>query len=406
MKDFTLLDQMRQTGDPLADAVIAEYVTAGEVPQLNALLGRLHANMADPKGYPPALAAYLDTSATLPDWADPVRIEKAQRLFTLHGPVFGLVMLFKSLPVLYAGGKGGAQVLVMTGQLTNHYRRRAAETLRFILDVMEPGGLGPGGKGIRTAQKVRLMHAAIRAYASAAPEWKGRLPDWGQPINQEELGGTLLAFSSVTLDGVKAMGLKISREDEDAYLHAWCVIGHILGIDERLYPRTMGFAKGFWAALMQRNFFRTEQGLLLIGDHQAFLAELIPGKLLDRGIPKLLRYLMGRRISGPVFNLPDTSAPYALLLILMEGFRLQRFGFRLFPGLVGEARGLSIQLMEAFQNYLKAGSTSRPFQVPPSLTQHGGEAPSGGERHAADWSPKGKPASVESPTERQDLKRP
>jgi hypothetical protein len=126
----------------------------------------------------------------------------------------------------------------------------------------------------------------------------------------------------------------------------------------------------------------------------------------------LLRYLMGRRISGPVFNLPDTSAPYALLLILMEGFKLQRFGFRLFPGLIGEARGLSIQLMEAFQAYLKAGSTSRPFQVPPSLTQHGGEAPSGGGtspagdgKTSADWTPKSKPASVESSTERQDLKR-
>lgn len=372
MIDDALLDRMRQTGDPAADAVIESFLAAGEIPGLNALMGKLHANMGNPAGYPPILSAYLEESSRLPPWADPARIERAQRLFTLHGPVFGLVMLFKSLPILYAAGMGGAQVLAMTGQLTNNYRRRAAETLRFILDVMEPGGLGPGGKGIRTTQKVRLMHAAIRAYAAAAPGWRGRLPEWGRPINQEELGGTLLAFSSVTLEGVKAMGLTISREDKEAYLHVWKVIGHVLGIDPALYPKNMTAAKAFWKSLDRRNFRRTDAGLLLIRDHQAFLAELIPIALFDRAIPTLLRYLMGRRIAGPILDLPKSSAPIALLLFLMEIFHLEKLGYLLFPGLIRWARKASIDLMESFQRYMKAGhAASRPFQVPPSLTEHG-----------------------------------
>lgn len=369
MPDSTLLDAMRQTGDPLADTVVGQYIGAGEIPELNAILGRLHANLADPAGYPPPLAAYLETSAVLPPWADPARIERAQRLFTLHGPVFGLVMLFKSLPILYAGGKGGAQVLAMTGQLHNHYRRRASETLRFILDVMEPGGLGPGGKGIRTAQKVRLMHAAIRTYASASAEWKGRRPEWGIPINQEELAGTLLAFSSVTLSGVKAMGLRIAAEDAEAYLHVWKIIGHILGIDPRLYPEDLKQAEGFWKTLVRRNFLRTDAGLMLIRDHQAFLADLIPVDLLDHGIPTLLRFLMGRKISDRYLDLPKSRAPLMLLLILMEAFHLERLGYLLFPGLARWARGTSIKLMESLQAYLYSGR-SESFRVPPDLTQH------------------------------------
>ncbi|MDB5104948.1 MAG: hypothetical protein JWP91_2637 [Fibrobacteres bacterium] len=369
MLDDSFTDRMRQSGDPLADAVIAEYIGAGEIPELNALLGRLHANMGDPAGYPPRLAAFFEESSRLPPWADPERIARAQRLFTLHGPIFGLVMLFKSLPILYAGGKGGAQVLAMTGQLNNHYRRRASETLRFILDVMEPGGLDAGGKGIRTAQKVRLMHAAIRAYASASPLWKGRREAWGPPINQEELAGTMLAFSTVTLDGVAAMGLKVDRRDAEAYLHAWKVIGHILGIDPGLYPKNLGQARVFWKSLVRRNFLRTEQGLVLIRDHQEFMATLIPGRLLDRGIPTLLRYLMGRKISDKVLDLPESRAPFVLLLFLVETFRLQKLGFLLFPGLVRRARAVSVELMEAFQAYLNAGH-SRPFRVPPSLTRH------------------------------------
>ncbi len=369
MVNDTFLDQMRGTGDPPADSVIEGFITAGEIPELNALMGALHANMARPAGYPTPLAAYLETSAQLPAWADPARILRAQRLFTLHGPLFGMVMLFKSLPILYAGGKGGAQVLAMTGQLTQHYRRRAGETLRFILDVMEPGGLGPGGKGVRTAQKVRLMHAAIRAYASAAPGWQGHEVEWGRPINQEELAGTLLAFSTVTLEGAAALGLRIHRQDAEAYFHTWKVIGHILGIDPRLYPESVPAAAGCWKALVRRNFRRTEAGLLLIRDHQEFLTELIPGRVFDRGIPTLLRYLMGRKISNTVLDLPKSSAPFALLLFLMEVFHLEKIGYLIFPFLVRAARKLSVDLMESLQKYLVTGQ-SRPFSIPPSLTEH------------------------------------
>src|SRR5258705_13418295 len=102
MIDDTLLNRMRQSGDPAADAVIESFLTAAEIPALNALMGKLPANMAraaETGGFPQPLAAYLEESSRLPDWADPARIERAQRLFTLPGPVFGLVMLFKSLPI-------------------------------------------------------------------------------------------------------------------------------------------------------------------------------------------------------------------------------------------------------------------------------------------------------------------
>jgi hypothetical protein len=168
---------------------------------------------------------------------------------------------------------------------------------------------------------------------------------------------------------VAALGLKIDREDAEAYLHAWKVIGHILGIDPRQYPENVPAAGKYWKTLMRRNFRRTEQGLLLIRDHEAFLADLIPGRLLDRGIPTLLRYLMGAKISDRILELPKSKAPFALLLFLMELFRLQKIGFLLFPGLVRAARAVSIELMEAFQAYLNAGN-SRPFRVPPTLTAH------------------------------------
>ncbi len=373
------MDHMRATGDPLADAVIADFLSDGRIAGLNELLGNIHATLADPAKTPASLRNYLEASARLPAWADPARIKRAQDLFTLHGPLFGVALLFKSLPILYAGGKGGAQVLAMTGQLTQHYRRRAAETLRFILNVMEPGGLDPAGsepgglkpqgKGIATTQRVRLMHAAVRAYTGGTPQWKNQ-PDWGRPINQEELAGTMLAFSSVALDGVAALGLSIASADQEAYLHTWKVIGHVLGIRDELMPENMTRARSLWKQMARRNFRKTEEGLLLIGDHQAFLDELLPGILMKEGVPTLLRYLMGRKISDRILLLPKASKPFTLLLILTELLHLQAWGFRLFPWLVKAARHVSIRLMEGLQAYLKVGH-SKPFRIPTGIPQNG-----------------------------------
>ena len=158
----------------------------------------------------------------------------------------------------------------MTGQLKDHYRRRAAETLRFILDVMEPGALEPGGKGIRSAQKVRLLHATIRHFARVSGRWAA-LPQWGEPINQEELLGTLLSFSSLAVDNASRLGARLSHAEGEDLLYAWRVVGGILGIESEVIPRNLPEARATWSRIAQRNFGPTLDGKALARDHLAFL---------------------------------------------------------------------------------------------------------------------------------------
>jgi hypothetical protein len=380
--DDAFLDRMRKQGDPPADAVIRFFAGPGgpggqgDAGGINAVLDGLKGTFrGGGSPIPAALKAYLEESSRLPSWADAAKIRRAQDLFTLHGPLFGVALLYKSLPVLYAGGKGGAQVLAMTGRLTHHYRQRASETLRFILDVMKPGGLGTPGEppapgappppGIATAQRVRLMHAAVRHYASATPDFKVH-PEWGVPINQEELGGTLLAFSSVALDGLAALGLTPPREDREAYLHAWKVVGHLLGIDPRLMTEDMGQARRAWRALVRRNFVRSPEGDLLMKDHLEFLDGLAPGKILDKGNPSLVRYLIGRRICKACFDLPPATGLELFLHAVRSILGLEKLGYLLFPGLARAARRVSVDLMEALQRYWSDGH-SKPFRIPTGL---------------------------------------
>jgi len=80
------------------------------------------------------------------------------------------------------------------------------------------------------------MHAAVRHLIKARNELTPGMwhPDWGTPINQEDLAGTLLSFSYVVADPLRRLGVRVGAKDVDAYLHLWNVIGHLLGVRDEL----------------------------------------------------------------------------------------------------------------------------------------------------------------------------
>lgn len=363
-----LLDVMHGMGDAPADAVIAALLESGGVSSANAALSHLIRNVDMPSAdMPKVLSAFIDQWSALPAWTDMEKVRRAQNLFTSQGPCFGLVLMAESLPVLYCGGTGGAQVLYGTGQLSNNFRRRASQTLRFILDVMEPGGLEPMGKGIRAIQKVRLMHAAIRHYTRVSPLWAGKDAEWGAPINQEELAGTLLAFSSVALDGLRKLEIEISPGDQECYLHAWKAIGHVLGIHGDLLPADMEAARGLWEQVKKRNFIPTKEGRALAAEHIKFLEELLPGKSLD-GLPvSLMYFLMGERLAAQNLDLPRPGWTYFLIAFMrwilgMEARLVLRSDT--LRRLTSEAGSM---LMESLYRTWNQGDGS-PFRIPASMT--------------------------------------
>jgi hypothetical protein len=363
-----LLDRMRRTADPLADETVAELFRDGSVPAVNAALEQLTHNGPLPPGEgPPALLRFLEKASAAPPEVDAIRIRRAQEFFTRHGPAFGIVLMYSSLPTLYAGAQGGVQILSMTGQLSRHFRRRAAETLRFILDVMTPGGLEYRGRGIRTAQKVRLMHACIRHFARVSGRWAA-LPQWGEPINQEELAGTLLSFSSLAVDNLELLGGKVAPGDAEDYLHAWRCIGHWMGIEAEMRPTSMAEARDLWGRIEMRNFSRTPEGVALTRDHLDFLDEMVPGKALDGFNLPLMRHLMGRRIAVGYLGLPGPGR-FSIWIDVIRRF----FGFAdRFLAAAGPLDRLvaevNLQMMEALQRYWAEGR-STPFRLPQRLEE-------------------------------------
>jgi ER-bound oxygenase mpaB/B'/Rubber oxygenase, catalytic domain len=370
MSSIPDLASLHERGDAPADELVASLYAAGEIRSINRALDAVSVEgVPFPEDLDPNVAEWLLASQSLPAWAEPDRIERAQRTFARHGVVLGVALMYGSLPSLYAGALGGVQVLAMTQQLHKHFRRRAAQTLRFILDVMGENGLEPGTRGVRTAQKVRLMHASIRHFARTSGRWAA-LPQWGAPINQEELLGTLLSFSVLACDNARRMGVELSRDEEDDLWHAWRCVGHLMGIVPEALPETICAARATWTEIVKRNFRPTPEAKQLAQDHLAFLDELVPGQALDAVNLALMRWLLGKQVGVECLGLAKAPWWTRILEVLRALVGLSSRLLEVAKPFDPLMEAVNTELIEGLEK-LWADGEQIPFRLPETINAGG-----------------------------------
>jgi hypothetical protein len=74
-----------------------------------------------------------------------------------------------------------------------------------------------------------LIHAYVRSECLQSNEWS--TDEWGLPINQADMFGTLLEFSLLMMDGARRLGFELSPSEADAILALWRYCGHLSGVD-------------------------------------------------------------------------------------------------------------------------------------------------------------------------------
>ncbi len=197
-------------------------------------------------------------------------------------------------------------MLHLTARLATDPRRRIYETAQMLIDAMAPGGLQVGAPGYREARRVRLMHAAVRHLiehdpavaktcdpSATGPHW---CHAWGVPINQEDLLGTLMTFTVVVFDSLRRLGVPLSDDDAGAYLHAWKVVGHLIGIREDLLPLDLADAEEAWAAIRKRQTAHSPEGVEMTAALVGLLQkQMPPGQ--HHLPPTLIRYLVGDEVA-------------------------------------------------------------------------------------------------------------
>ena len=195
------------------------------------------------------------------------------------------------LAILLCRQEGACRCSLLTGRLSGNATRRIIETAQLLVDVMSKGGLtDPDGRARRTIQKVRLMHAAVRHLTELHPTWK---PEFGLPVNQEDLAGTLMAFSWISLDGLRRVGIALTDDEWSAYLHCWQIVGHQLGLRDDMIPADTASAEALCAAIARRQFASCPEGILMTEALVQSIQYQLPGNLFDAAPALLIRYFLG-----------------------------------------------------------------------------------------------------------------
>jgi ER-bound oxygenase mpaB/B'/Rubber oxygenase, catalytic domain len=328
-----------------------------------------------PEELPDELQAYLLETLPLPEWADADKIKRGQQLFETWGVQIAICLFCASLPSSYAAANG-VKALYLTARLDTDARRRVMETGQFLIDVLTVGGLDEHGKGRRTIQRVRLMHAAVRHLIKARNELTPGMwhPDWGTPINQEDLAGTLLSFSYVVADPLRRLGVRVGAKDVDAYLHLWNVIGHLLGVRDELLVSDAADAAALVDSIERRQFKASPEGQELTGALVNLLDELTPLHRLDETIPPLIRHLIGEE-TADLLCVPksDLADDLGRLARIANWFYVQVLGrverglprYQLMSRL---ARPFGRDLLDALFR-LERGGERPPFDIPDHLAR-------------------------------------
>jgi hypothetical protein len=308
------LDQMRATADPVADDVVGALFKANGVQAVNSLWdAALKNDELRASDFPEPVSSYLRKSAELPSWANRDLVLQGEQFFVRRGIFCLISLLCASLPECYVL-KNEAAVLGTARNLENHAFRRIFETTQLIVSVMAEGGiLGNEPRGIMCAQKVRLMHAAIRhlvmnvprvGSAGAAPkslfEAIQQTGIWdtsklGLPINQEEMAYTLLTFSYVTLRTFKRMRIEVSPAEAEAYLHCWNIVGFVMGVREDMMAQTFEEAEALFLKIKSRQIGQSKDGEALANglvNATQKIIELETGGLVARSIAKRFPFII------------------------------------------------------------------------------------------------------------------
>jgi hypothetical protein len=314
-------DQLRLKQDTLADQAVEVLISqpnlATEINSWLVIPAKL------PEYFPEELRLYFEFYLYKEKEFSGGEHRLAQEFFEQRGDMYLAVLGFYSLPYCYAFA-AGAQVLVRSQRILDQIGERLGETTRFVLDIFKPGAFTSQDEAFLTCAKVRLIHAYSRFFIRKyAKDWS---PDFGEPINQEDLLGTNLAFSHIVLRGMTKLGMSPSAKEHQAVLRYWKWIGELMGIEPSLWPSTAKEAFELDRLIRKRHLKASDAGKKLTKALLEFYQKNIPDSFLTSQLEGFLSYFLGKEASKAVGISGKIQLPGDLLGLFLKLSGLKTFG--------------------------------------------------------------------------------
>jgi hypothetical protein len=316
--DDGFLNGLRDQGDPEADAVVARLI-AERVHDVGRLFRLLQANDTPlPPDAPPPLHDFIAATAGLPPGLDQARLERGGAAFLKNALPSVVVLLASSLPRGY-GAPCLCEILSISRDLEHHPYQRLMGVVQLLLNVSDAEAFRPQGRAVVTAQKLRLLHAGVRALAGRyRPTYRER---FGVPVNHEDMLATIMAFSYLVIVGLRRLELPLTSEEAEDLYYLWRIFAQLMGIhpagrphDDSFVPATLDEAEAFYTAYVRRNDTGADKnpyGVVLTTDNVKMMRGMIPA---------------GLRLFGFGF------APRICMTELLTSEELARVGYAPLPG--------------------------------------------------------------------------
>jgi hypothetical protein len=277
--------------DPVAEAFVDEVYEARGANEGRRLLDRaLEHGLESIPDAPPSMVKLFEEFERDPEWLDREQVELGARVFRRYGTsVFSFATT--STLEMYSENSITKPLSLSGGYAGDTAHKRQLETVRFWIDVSEPGGLDKGppvARGRATAMRVRVMHVFIRRRLLKHPEWD--LEAWGVPISIADATLTLMGGSVVPGLALWSVGHQTTIREVEALLHYWRYIGHLLGVQPTWYPANFRESvQLMFAAFVKRAYSAGRDGEELV---ESYLPAFAPsaGSSLRKRVRDELNY--------------------------------------------------------------------------------------------------------------------
>jgi hypothetical protein len=194
-------------------------------------------------------------------------------------------------------------------------------------------------------------------------------PEYGLPVNQEDMIGTLLTFSAVILDGLSKMGFSVSTADADAYIHAWNVVGHLSGVHPALLPASAADAMDLLVAIQRRQLAASPEGAQLARSLIEMLQESTRGTPFATMPINTMRFFLGGAIAD-MLGIPAADWGQQLLRPLPLLGRFAGEAQARLPFLTQLTEQFGCAMMDGLMRMERGGKRAE-FHMPAALRKQG-----------------------------------
>lgn len=221
-------------GDPLADSAMAALADFKQSDSHRLIEAGMNGDEKTLREAPDALRElFCELDRPPPFEYNPEKAAGGARAFYKYSDLFFVGLVLDSL--VTGLSEGLAKAFYITGR-TEGNLRRVRQNTRHLVEITLPGGMDRQGDGWKLTVRIRMIHAQVRRMLLDSEEWD--VPCEGLPLHMAHMALASTGFSAIQLESARKLGVPLTEEESEGFMHIWHYVTWLLGVPEELLYRT------------------------------------------------------------------------------------------------------------------------------------------------------------------------